>query len=1145
MKQAWTAFVIASGAIVAMAVTIPGMVRASAPVNVSAPLVTLILTQQKTISHRPIEQIGKPFDPIAASLRDMATMKVGAGDWPQWGGTGSRNNTPKGRNISADWDVETKKNIKWAAQLGSQTYGNPSVANGKVFIGTNNWNGYLKRYPAKIDLGVMLCFEEATGKFLWQYSSPKLATGRVNDWAQVGMPSTPVVDGDRLWAVTNRCEVVCLDTDGFHDGENDGPHCNEVNENLDEADIVWKFDMIKELGVFPHNMSTCSILIADGVLFVCTSNGVDDTHLKIPAPDAPSFLAMDRDTGQVLWTDNSPGTNILHGQWASPSYGEFDGQPQVIFPGGDGWVYSFDPKGDGRGGSRLLWKFDANPKESIYLLGGRATRNSIIAFPAIYDGLVYITVGEDPEHGEGVGHLWCIDPANFINGEDVSECLAVDESGDQMPHRRLQAINVKQGEQAVPNPNSAVRWHYFSQDRNGNGKIEFEEQYHRSLGTPAIKDDILYVSDIAGVVHCLNAKTGERYWIHDLFAASWGSVLIVDDKVYVGDEDGKISIFCHSSNAAIAMPDGAPLAELKLINSVYSTPIVANNVLYIADKSMLYAIQEQPDRPRIANEIVANSLGMDLVLIPPGKFRMGGRSPYQRVGSAVDVTLSNGFYLGRTEVTQRQWRDVMGTTPWKGKDHVREGDNYPATFVSWDDAKAFCAKLSEKENTTYRLPTEAEWEYACRAGSKTRFGFGDDAAELSNFAWWGGHSPLGNTNVEDHAHEVGTKRANGFGLNDMHGNVWEWCDDFHAPALTGGIDPRIFDGGSNRVFRGGSWDTEAIKCGSGFRFVNLQWGPKSDLGFRVLRVRDSSPGRLPEPTPIRSLAGQHQKPVMMAVFSPDDEIVATTSEDGKVVLWQWRDRKTLHVLNGHAGGVLIAAFSPDGRTVATGGRDSKVILWDVSTGAARTIINDHTGAVVSVLYSQNGTTLFTGSSDTTVKVRDADGTLRYSLPGHRQEVIALALSDDGKRLVSGGGNWTTPTRHGEVKVWDLETRQVIWSGAGEFGGIWSVAISPDGKQLATASLDGAVRLWDFNTGRLLSTLRGHTDRVMSVAYEPDSNFLASASLDGCLYVWDLTTSQGFPVTPWNNHRAQRVTFSNCERLMVTAGLDGTAMIWTY
>ena len=126
---------------------------------------------------------------------------------------------------------------------------------------------------------------------------------------------------------------------------------------------------------------------------------------------------------------------------------------------------------------------------------------------------------------------------------------------------------------------------------HANGKIDFEEEFHRSLNTPVIKDDILYVTDFAGLLHCLHAKTGRVNWNHDLFAACWGSPLLVDDKVYVGDEDGDVLIFRHSADKAIALPNGAPLAEPNLLNSVYTTPIVANNVLDIANKNTLYAIQ--------------------------------------------------------------------------------------------------------------------------------------------------------------------------------------------------------------------------------------------------------------------------------------------------------------------------------------------------------------------------------------------------------------------------------------------------------------------------------------------------------------------------------------------------------------------------
>ena len=287
-------------------------------------------------------------------------------------------------------------------------------------------------------------------------------------------------------------------------------------------------------------MSTCCIITVGGKLFVCTSNGVDESHVNIPAPNAPSFIAMDRETGGVLWTDNSPGVNILHGQWASPTYGVFGGQPQIIFPGGDGWLYSFDPAGDGQGNSQLLWKFDMNPKEALYSVRGRSTRNHMIGFACSYDGLLYFAVGEDPEHGEGNGHLWCIDPAHKMDGSDVSAELAVDAAGNQLPQRRLQAVDVDAGERAIPNPDSAVIWHHTGGDINGNGELEYEEEMHRTLGTPAIKDDLLYVVDFSGIVHCIDAKTGQPWWSYDMFSQSWGSALVVDDKIYVGNEEGGV-----------------------------------------------------------------------------------------------------------------------------------------------------------------------------------------------------------------------------------------------------------------------------------------------------------------------------------------------------------------------------------------------------------------------------------------------------------------------------------------------------------------------------------------------------------------------------------------------------------------------------
>ena len=565
---------------------------------------------------------------FAASAVAADAKKITA-EVNQWGITPERNNVAVGKNIptewklgkfnlrTGEWDPTGSKNIKWVAKLGSQSYGNPLVADGKVFIGTNNNGGWLERYPASVDLGCLLAFDLNDGRFLWQHSSEKLPTGRVHDWPQQGICSAPLVEGKRLWFVTSRGEVRCLDTEGFHDGKNDGEFQDEEAlvkaqaesvgkpyDMLQEADVVWDFDMMKEMAISQHNMCSCSVTGAGDLLFVNTSNGVDVEHNYIPAPNAPSFFVMDKHTKEILWTDASPGLNILHGQWSSPTYGVLGGVPQVLFAGGDGWVYSFAPEGDGKGNPKLLWKFDANPKDSFYTVSGKATRNHIIATPVIYDGLVYVGVGEDPEHGEGIGHLWCIDPTKFTDGRDVSPELAFNSADPStpIPHKRLQAVVEEEGDFARPNPDSAVVWHFAEYDRNGDGKIDFEETMHRTVGTVAIKDDILYIADFSGVFHCLDAKTGQVHWTYDMLAAAWGSPLIVDGKVYIGDEDGDIAIFRHSADPDVAMQDGEPYyGEINMGNSVYSTPIVADNVLYIANRTHLFAIEEGAE-PVKANE---------------------------------------------------------------------------------------------------------------------------------------------------------------------------------------------------------------------------------------------------------------------------------------------------------------------------------------------------------------------------------------------------------------------------------------------------------------------------------------------------------------------------------------------------------------
>ncbi|MBN2021201.1 MAG: PQQ-binding-like beta-propeller repeat protein [Pirellulales bacterium] len=530
---------------------------------------------------------------VPAAFADQEPVPPG-GDCAQWGGSSARNNVRQARDVPVEWNVgkfdrktgawdrAEAKNIQWVARLGAQTYGTPIVAGDKVFCATNNGAGWLARYPARVDLGCLLAFSRSDGSFVWQHSVEKHAAGNDVDWAHQGICSNPLVEGDRLWVVTNRGEVVCLDTQGFADGENDGPFDKEAVTGAGESDVVWSFDMMREVGSVQHNMASCSVTAVGDLLLVNTSNGVDESHENVPAGEAPSFLALDKRSGKLLWSDNSPGRNILHGQWASPAAAMLGGVPQAIFPGGDGWVYSFLAEPSDSGKPTLLWKFDCNPKESVWKGSGRGERAELIAAPVVCDGHVYVVTGHDPEFGEADGRIWCIDPARR---GDVSPTIVVDRDGKPVAPRRAQAADVAAGEVVRPNPNSAAVWEYVGRDADGDGQRAFEEQMHRSLAMVAVADGILVVGDLSGLVHCVDAKTGQGHWTYDMLAAIWGSPLVADGKVYLTDEDGDVAVFQLSTECNL-------LAENAMGEAIYTTPVLAGNTLYIAAQSRLFAIEE-------------------------------------------------------------------------------------------------------------------------------------------------------------------------------------------------------------------------------------------------------------------------------------------------------------------------------------------------------------------------------------------------------------------------------------------------------------------------------------------------------------------------------------------------------------------------
>ncbi len=504
----------------------------------------------------------KSFFAIVASLVILPCLSVPAnaqtkeGDWPMWGGSEDRNMVSGIKDIAIDFDMTKDKKVLWSKGLGSQTYGNPVVANGKVYVGTNNGASYRPKYPAADDKGILLCFDEKTGDFVWQLTREKLASGRVNDWPLQGICSTPVIEGNRLWVVTNRCELMCIDTEGFDDGENDGIK-DEVDSEKGDADIIWNLNMMgEELGVFPHNLATSSPLIYGDNIYLLTSNGVDEAHLEVPSPRAPCFLCVNKNTGKVVWEQNQPFDGILHGQWGSPSIGVVNGKAQVYFPGGDGWLYALDAE-DGK----EIWKFDLNPKDTKWELGGAGLRNSIIATPVFFENSVLLAVGQDPEHGEGVGHLWRIDATK--TGDLSSELGEI-------------------GAKGKPNPNSGVIWHYGGTDPEN----DEEPFFRRTMSTVAISDGMVFAADLSGFVHCLDFKSGKRHWVHDMLSGIWGSPIVADGKVFIGNEDGNLTIFKASKDKAEV------LAEIgtKNFSSIYSTPTFANGKMYLSDRKRLYSI---------------------------------------------------------------------------------------------------------------------------------------------------------------------------------------------------------------------------------------------------------------------------------------------------------------------------------------------------------------------------------------------------------------------------------------------------------------------------------------------------------------------------------------------------------------------------
>jgi len=513
-------------------------------------------------------------------------MTARAADWPQWGGCDSRNMVSEEKGLPDSFepgkkapsgggiDPATTKNVKWTARLGSAAYGNPTVAGGRVFLGTDDLTAAEDPRFTRSKGGLVKCLDEATGELVWQLVCPK-RTGIPKEMhfsqQHLGVCSSPTVDGDRVYVVSSTGDVLCLDVDGQADG-NDGPYTDEgqymaglgkkpVELAEHDGDVVWRFDPIEELGVFVHDAASCSVLIHGDLIYLSTSNGVNQAHDAILAPEAPAMIALDKRTGRLAARESDGiSARLFHCQWSSPSLAKVDGKTLVFFGGGDGVCYAFEALAEAPESPvdlEKVWSYDCNPAEYRlrdgkpipYYEGDKRKRYStnkndgnylgpsqIIATPVFHAGRVYVAIGQDPAHGRGRGLLHCIDATK---------------SGDVTETGRI--------------------WTYDGLDR--------------SMATVTIADGLVYASDVAGRLHCLDADTGQVCWVRETGAETWGGALVADGKLYLGN---KRQFFILAAGR-----EPKVLSELSLGSPAYSTPITANGVVYVASQRYLWAVAQE------------------------------------------------------------------------------------------------------------------------------------------------------------------------------------------------------------------------------------------------------------------------------------------------------------------------------------------------------------------------------------------------------------------------------------------------------------------------------------------------------------------------------------------------------------------------
>ena len=475
-----------------------------------------------------------------------------AADQPQWGERFSRNMVSAEKGLPASFDPAAGQNVKWVAEIGTETHGTPVIAGGRVYIGTNNGRPRDPRHVG--DRGVLMCFEEKTGRFLWQLVVPKITTSVYWDWTGSGICSPATVEGERVYIVSSRGEVMCLDAKGLADG-NGGPFDQEGRHMVPagqpalepgpaDADVLWLYDMIKECGIRQHDGAHCSILIDGQFLYVNTSNGVDDTHRHIASPDAPCLIVVDKATGRLVARDDERiGPNIFHCTWSSPSLGVVNGRKLIFYAGPNGIVYAFEPVKEVTAGVQTLkkvWWFDMDPsapKEQVhrYTANRQESPSTIHAMPVFFDNSLYVAGG---------GDIWW--------GKRQSWLLRIDAT--------------KAGDVTA----TAKIWSY--------------DLTRHTLSTPAVWNGLAFVADTGRKIHCVDAASGAPCWTHDIQGEMWSSTYVADGKVYVGTRRGEFIVLDASRDKRL-------LSSIVLDSPVSATPVAANGTLYVTTQRRLYAVQ--------------------------------------------------------------------------------------------------------------------------------------------------------------------------------------------------------------------------------------------------------------------------------------------------------------------------------------------------------------------------------------------------------------------------------------------------------------------------------------------------------------------------------------------------------------------------